>query len=367
MSAKPTIMLAGGGTGGHVYPGLALASELERQGSVAIRWVGTADRVEAWAVPAAGYPIDFLDVQFLKGRRGFARLAALLRLPKAFWDAFQLLRRHKPAAVVGLGGFVSGPVCLIAGLMGKKVYLLEQNAHAGLTNRVNGKVASRVFATFPESKQYFPPAKVEVLGNPIRRELLEEFQARPVRDPENGATEPLHILVVGGSQGSLTLNTQLPKQLKILAEEGLSFAVRHASGRGRVDEVAPGYAGASFPVDIPEYIDDMAAAYAWADLLVCRAGATTISELTSVGLPALYIPFPFAADDHQSANARSVVEAGGGWMLQDGELGELKGLTVLRDILRDPSGLERVAASARALGRANAGEAIAEQIWKDLR
>lgn len=366
MSAKPTVIMAGGGTGGHVYPGLALARELERQGDVQIRWVGTEDRVEAWAVPNAGYPIEFLDVQFLKGRRGLARLAALLRLPKAFWDAFRILRRHKPKAVVGLGGFVSGPLCLVAGLMRTKVYLLEQNAHAGLTNRVNGKVATKIFATFPESKQYFPPHKVEVLGNPIRRELLEAFEARAETTGGEQGEAPLRILVVGGSQGSLTLNTKLPKQFQALAQEGHTVEVRHASGRGRRDEVLPHYEEATFDVTVTEYIDDMAEAYAWADLLVCRAGATTISELTSVGLPALYIPFPFAADDHQTANARSVVEAGGGWMVADDRVGEREGLDTLRDILRDRGALERVAEHARALGRADAGEAIAAQIWKEM-
>lgn len=360
--SKHVILMAGGGTGGHVYPGIALAKELEHSGDVSIEWVGTHGRVESWAVPAAGYPIEYLDVQFLKGRRGLAMLKALLLLPKAFLDAWSLIRKKAPAAVIGLGGFVSGPVCLVAGLMGKKVYLLEQNAHAGLTNRVNGRVATRVFATFEASKAYFPAGKVTVSGNPIRRELLEQFDAAArVR-----AEGPVRILVVGGSQGSLTLNREVPKQLNALAAEGLQFELRHASGKGRRDEVAPHYEAAPYPVSVVEYIDDMAAAYAWADLLICRAGATTISELTAVGLPAVYVPFPFAADDHQTANAQAVVDAGGGWMLTDETLGQDHGLSTLRGIIRDLPGLERVAVRARALGRARAGEAIAQQILQDI-
>lgn len=366
MSDTPTVMMAGGGTGGHVYPGLALAKELERQGDVHVRWVGTEDRVEAWAVPAAGYPIEFLHVQFLKGRRGWKKLMALLLLPKAFWDAFRLLRRHRPKAVIGLGGFVSGPLCLVAGLTGRKVYLLEQNAHAGLTNRVNGKVATKVFATFPESEKHFKASKVVVHGNPIRRELLEEFQSKS-HDEAAVEARPIHILIVGGSQGSLTLNAHVPKHLRKLSEEGLDFRVRHASGRQRLEEVAPHYEGVSFDVDVVEYIDDMAAAYAWADVLVCRAGATTISELTALGLPALYVPFPFAADDHQRANAQSVVDAGGGWMIDDAAMASDQALELLGVILRDPDELQRVAVKARSLGRANAGEAIAAEIWRDLR
>lgn len=371
MGDKPTVMLAGGGTGGHVYPGIALARELERQGELHIRWVGTEGRVESWAVPHAGYPIDYLDVQFLKGRTGRDRLSALLRLPKALWDAFRLLRRHKPAAVVGLGGFVSGPICLVAGLMFKKVYLLEQNAHAGWTNRINGLVATKIFATFDASKKWFPEEKVEVLGNPIRRELLEEAtRAEQAREPLPIPHEELHVLVVGGSQGSLTLNGKLPPIFATLHQEGIGFCVKHASGKGRQDEVKPGYRDAGFDVEIVEYIDDMASAYAWADLLICRAGATTISEVTALGLPAVYVPFPFAADDHQTENARAVVAAEAGWMVTDDELDESKGLMVLRDAMTTMRDLEtrtRIIGNVRALARPLAGAQIAEKIWSDIR
>lgn len=366
MKNKPTILMAGGGTGGHVYPGIALARELQKQRDVEIRWIGTHDRVESWAVPHAGYPIEFLDVQFLKGKKGWARLAALARLPKALWDAFRLLRKHKPSAVIGLGGFVSGPICLVAGLLRKKVYLLEQNAHAGWTNRINGFVATRVFATFDASRQYFPEHKVEVLGNPIRPGLVESVHAKKSETAHAYEEKSLNILVVGGSQGSGTLNTQLPKQLRALYEEGLRFAVKHASGKNRAQEVIPQYENAGFSVEIIEYIDDMDEAYAWADLLICRAGATTVSELTAIGLPALYVPFPFAADDHQTANARSMVDADAGWMVTDQDLGRDEGLSLLREILRDRDALLRVSAHAKTLGRGNAGQVIATRILEDI-
>lgn len=359
-TAKDRVLMVGGGTGGHVYPGIALANELERIAPVEIEWVGTPGRVESWAVPKAGYPISYLDVDFLKGRRGLARIQALAKLPVALWDAWKLLRARKPAAVIGLGGFVSGPVCLVAGLMRRPVYLLEQNARPGITNRLNGKFARRVFATFEASKNYFAPSKVVVAGNPIRRELLEAYGASR-REANNEG--PVRVLVVGGSQGSLTLNREIPKRLQELSARGCEFEVRHASGKGRSDEVD--YAGASFPAQVVEYIDDMAAAFAWADLLVCRAGATTISELTAVGLPALYVPFPFAADDHQSANARAVVDAGAGWTLSDAELGEPTATDLLETIVGDRARLERVAVHARALGRADAGGAIAAQIVQE--
>lgn len=365
MNVKPTIMMAGGGTGGHVYPGIALARELQAQQELDIQWVGTRDRVESWAVPHAGYPIEYLDVQFLKGRKGLARLAALARLPKALWDAWKLLRKHKPSAVIGLGGFVSGPICLVAGILRKKVYLLEQNAHAGWTNRINGAVATRVFATFDASRAYFPDRKVEVLGNPIRPGLVESVQ-RQQTAAKTSAETPLRVLVVGGSQGSGTLNEKLPKQLITLHQEGLQFSVKHASGKGRAAEVEPHYQRAEFPVEIVEYIDDMDTAYAEADVLVCRAGATTVSELTAVGLPALYVPFPFAADDHQTANAQSMVDADAGWMVSDQDLGEIQGLEVLRAILCDRDALLRVGDNARQLGRPDAGRVIAARILEDI-
>lgn len=361
---KPTVLMVGGGTGGHVYPGIALAREIERLADVQIEWVGTPGRVESWAVPRAGYPIDYLDVEFIKGRRGMALLKALLRIPGALLNAWKLLRSKKPAAVIGLGGFVSGPVCMIAGLTGRNVYLLEQNARPGITNRLNGKVAKIIFATFDASKQWFSPSKVRVEGNPIRRELFEEAAAQ---DFSKDSTRPIRILVVGGSQGSLTLNREVPARLKEVAARGIEFEVRHASGKGRLDEVRPNYAGVSWPVDVVEYIDDMAAAYAWADMLICRAGATTISELTALGLPALYVPFPFAADDHQSANAQAVVDAGGGWKLTDQELSQPAAADLLAKILGDREELARVAVRAQGLGKGEAGANIAAQILADAR
>ena len=363
--SKPVILMAGGGTGGHVYPGVALARELEAQASVAIEWVGAPGRVESWAVPNAGYPITFLDVEFIKGRRGVALLKALARLPAALFRAWRLLRTRRPVAVVGLGGFVSGPVCLIAGLTGRRVYLLEQNARPGLTNRVNGRLARMVFATFEASRAWFPAGRVRVEGNPIRRELMDKVAEHAHDGSSSTTAAPIRVLVVGGSQGSLTLNREVPARLQELAGAGLQLEIRHASGKGRLAEVLPHYEGLPWPVEVVEYIDDMAAAYAWADLLICRAGATTISELTAVGLPALYVPFPFAADDHQRANARAVVDAGGGWMLSDEELASPEASRTFAEILGDREMLARVGLQARALGRVDAGPKIAAYILSE--
>lgn len=362
------IVMAGGGTGGHVYPGIALATELQRlDAELQVSWVGTEDRVESWAVPAAGYPIAYLPVTFLKGRRGFALLKALFALPLALWRAFRLVGRLKPDAVVGLGGFVSGPLCLAAALRGRKVFLLEQNARPGITNRLNARVARRIFATFEASKQHLPSGKVDVAGNPIRPELIEAFEGNADgREVDDTSARARRVLVFGGSQGSLTLNETIPPALRAVHEAGVPIEVRHASGKGRIGELSAGYTDVEFPVETEEYIEDMAAAYRWADLVICRAGATTISELTAVGLPALYVPFPYAADDHQAANAAEIVEAGGGWMLRDTELREGRAADLLADVLREPDVLAQAASAARAKGRPGAGGKIARSILEAL-
>lgn len=357
-----TILFAGGGTGGHVFPGLALAAELQRaRPDLAIEWVGTRGRVEERAVPAEGYPLHFIDVSFLKGRRGKALLKAVFALPKAGMEAVSLVRRLSPAAVIGLGGFVSGPVCVAAALLGIPVYLLEQNARPGITNRWVARVAEQIYATFPESRAWFPASRLTVAGNPIRPALLERAH-RPVAE----LTRPLHVLVVGGSQGARVLNERMPALALALTEAGVSAEYRHAAGRGHEESTRAAWQRSGMTAQVDAFIDDMSSAYAWADLLICRAGATTISELTALGIPALYVPFPQAADDHQTANARSVVDAGGGLMVSDAEFGGAACVTMLADLLKSPAALNAMSERARALGQPAAGARISEDILQRL-
>ena len=355
---RNTVILAGGGTGGHVYPGIALARELERQRpGIQIQWVGTEDRVEARAVPRAGYPIEFLDVAFLKGRSGAALVKAASRLPGAGVRAMGLVRRYNPLAVVGLGGFVSGPVCAAAATMGRPVFLLEQNARPGMTNRYVAKVAKRIYATFEESAEHFPTKKLVVAGNPVRRDLLDAV-TDSVRAPG-----PPRVLAFGGSQGALTINEGVPRVVQELVEQGVELEVKHASGRGAAESTRERYDAIGFPAEVLDYIDDMAAAYSWADLVLCRAGATTIAELTALGKPALFVPFPHAADDHQTANALAVVKAGGGVMVNDRDFRETdKATRLLGPLLRNPEVLERMGTAARGLGRPEAASTIATDI-----
>lgn len=357
-----TIVFAGGGTGGHVFPGLALAAELRRaHPALAIAWVGTRGRMEERAVPAEGYPLHFIDVSFLKGRRGKALLKAVFGLPKAGIEAVSLLRRLSPMAVIGLGGFVSGPVCMAAALLGVPVFLLEQNARPGITNRWVARVAAHVYATFPESQAWFPASRLTVAGNPIRPALLA--QAHRIGA---SSARPMRVLVVGGSQGARVLNERLPALAQSLAAAGVSVEYRHAAGRGHADSTRSAWQSAGMVAQVDAFIDDMASAYAWADLLICRAGATTISELTALGIPALYVPFPQAADDHQTANARSVVDAGGGLMVSDADFGGPACVTMLANLLLSPAALNTMSERARALGQPDAGTRISADILQRL-
>lgn len=353
----PTILFAGGGTGGHVYPGLALARELEllRPGAT-IRWVGTRDRVEARAVPRAGYELDTLDVAWLKGRRGLALARAAASLPGAGIAAMRLVRRIRPSVVIGLGGFVSGPVGLAAAAQRIPVVLLEQNARPGVTNRALAKVATRVYASFEASREWFPSGRVVVAGNPVRRELIEAAGQRTRRPG------PPRLLVFGGSQGARSINDNAPRIAAAIRASGLDIEVRHATGRGAEERVAAAYASVGVDARVDGYIDDMATAYTDADMALCRAGATTIAELTAIGLPALYVPFPHAADDHQTANARAIVEAGGGVMVRDDEMSTERPSRLLGSLLGMPEVLARMRAAARAMGRPDAGQEIARDL-----
>lgn len=357
-----TIVIAGGGTGGHVYPGLALAAELLAQDpSLTIRWIGSRGRIEERAVPRAGIAIEYLDVPFLKGRRGGALLKAVAGLPAAGVQAVAAVRRHRPAAVIGLGGFVSGPVGVAAKVMGVPLFLLEQNARPGITNRELARVATAVYASFDASLGFFAKEKALALGNPVRSDVIGAAERRTASP--DGA---VRVLVFGGSQGARSINENVPAILADVIRGGARLAIRHAAGAGNGDAVAGRYAGLGVEAAVTDYIDDMAGAYADTDFVVCRAGATTIAELTIIGLPALYVPFPFAADDHQTSNARAVVERGGGVMVSDAELSSDRPVRLLGELLRHPEVLARMGHAARSMGRPDSARDIASDILRRI-
>ena len=302
MSGRPILVMAGG-TGGHVYPALAVARALESH-SQDIVWLGTHRGLESTVIPAAGIDIEWISVKGLRRKGLIALVVAPFQLAWALLQSLIVILRRRPAAVLGMGGFVSGPGGLAAWLTRRPLVIHEQNAAAGLTNRLLARLARVVLQAFPGS--FNSSVHAETVGNPVREDI--SAVAAPA-DRFNDRQGPLRLLVLGGSQGALALNTTVPEALSKLPAQDRPL-VRHQCGKKTLAAAREAYEASAVEVDLVPFIDDMASAYAWADLAVCRAGALTVAELCAVGLPALFVPYPGAVDDHQTANARSMADAG---------------------------------------------------------
>jgi len=340
-----------GGTGGHVYPALAVARALQRE-SQEIVWLGTRAGLESRVVPAAGIELEWISVSGLRGKGLVTLLLAPFRLLLALSQALRLVIRHKPAAVLGMGGFASGPGGLAAWLLRRPLVIHEQNAIAGLTNRLLARLARVVLQAFPGS--FSNGVRAETVGNPVREDIAA-LDAPELRYADRDGA--VRLLVLGGSQGALALNRVVPAALALLPDE-LKPVVWHQAGERTLDRARAAYEEHDVEVRLQPFIEDMAEAYAWADLVVCRAGALTVAELSAVGLPAIFIPFPAAVDDHQTANARPLVDAGAAAILQEKEFdGEtLAGL--LRTWLTSRDDLLARARKARAMAHPDALQRI---------
>jgi len=308
------ILIMAGGTGGHVFPAIAVARELRAEGAD-ILWLGTRAGLEAEVVPRAGFELATVAIGGLRGK-GFLRWLSLpFRLAWAMLQSLQIILRFRPMAVLGMGGFAAGPGGLMTWLLRKPLLVHEQNAVAGLTNRWLAVLADRCMVAFPGAL----PARLhpQLIGNPVRAEIAALPEPA---DRMRGRTGPLRLLVLGGSQGAQALNETLPRVIAALPAAERP-QIRHQSGRAQAAAVERSYAGLGVKAEVQVFIDDMAAAYAWADLVVCRAGALTIAELTAAGIGALLVPFPQAVDDHQTRNAAYLVDTGAGLLLaQDSRL-----------------------------------------------
>lgn len=368
MSAdKPHLVVAGGGTGGHLFPGVAVAEAfLKRAPEGKVTFVGTARGIEARVIPGLGYPLELMEVPTLKGKGAFGALKGALQLPKSGFAARKLIKQLCPDVVVSVGGYAAGPVTMLASRMGVKTALMEQNSIPGLTNRTLGRVVDHAFLTFEQSATHFEGAcSYSIPGNPVRESFLTMRSRFRYEGPQEDG--PFRILIIGGSGGAGSFNSEIPKWLRSMGPQAARLEVRHQAGRGRADEARPGYEGFQGTVEVTEFIDDMAAAYRWCDLMICRAGASTIAEVLTLGLPAIYVPFPHAADDHQRANALSVVEAGAGVMLDDQELASDRARSLLLGFLNNPRALRNLAEKAHELGRPEAAEKIVDKIFEMIR
>ena len=335
-------LVMAGGTGGHIFPGLAVAEAL-RDKSWRVHWLGAPDSMEAQLVPPRGFAFETIAFSGVRGK-GFKALFLLpLRLLKAFWQSIQVVRRVKPDVVIGLGGYISFPAGMMSVLLGKPLVLHEQNSVAGMANRVLAGVADRVFTAFPGVMK-----KAKWVGNPLRPAFLQQPGPAERLTPRGG---PLRLLVVGGSLGARGLNETVPKALALIPAH-LRPAVIHQSGAKQIDELRANYAAAGVRAELTPFIEDTAQAYANADLIVCRAGASTVTEIAAVGAAAVFVPFPSAVDDHQTTNARFLVDAGGGWLVQQRDLRPEWLADLIQSTTREE--LIRRAAAARRMAKTSA-------------
>lgn len=342
-STRPLrVLIAGGGTGGHLFPGIALAEQVVGAGGQ-VRFVGTERGIEARVLPEEGWPLARIEVSGIKGRGLRGLIAGLLRLPRAWLQSRAIIREFAPDVVVGVGGYASGPIVATAWLMGKPTAILEQNSIPGITNRILGKLVRRVFASFPDARGRFAARKLVLAGNPIRKALLDKLAK--AREDAPQTEHPPRLFVFGGSQGARAINDALIRSASALADALPGLEIWHQTGNAELERTREGYAAAGMVeprVRVVPFIRDMSEPYAWCDLVVCRAGATSLAELAAVGCPALLIPFPHATDDHQTHNATSLVEAGGAIVIAERELSPDRLVAELTRLLGDREGLARM-------------------------
>lgn len=347
------ILIMAGGTGGHVFPALALA-RLLRERAFEVVWLGTERGLEARLIPAEGIVLERLSVAGLRGKGALAWLAAPFRLTVALLQALAVMRRHQPLVVVGLGGFVSGPGGVAAWLTRRPLVIHEQNAVAGFTNRILAHLARAVLEAFPDS--FGRDLHARLIGNPVRRDISA---VPPPRERFAGRTGPVRLLVFGGSQGAARLNAVVPFALARLSGS-IAFDVRHQAGERWLEEGRASYARAGVRADVRPFIEDMAEAYGWADLVICRAGALTVSELAAVGIGAVLVPFPGAVDDHQAHNAQYLVRENAAVVIADRELTAERLAAELERLCAGRGKLLAMAERARQLATPRAADELAE-------
>ena len=347
------ILVMAGGTGGHVFPGLSVANCLAEQ-SWQVHWLGTQERMEAQLVPKAGYAISFISVVGVRNNGVLRLLAAPFKIAKSIYQAHKVIKQFKPNVVIGLGGFASGPGGIAAWLNRVPLVLHEQNAVAGLTNKWLSRFAKRVFTGFANTfaNQSVESDKYAWVGNPVRAEFANVANRQHVNTP-------LNLLVVGGSLGAKVLNDTVPLALKGLSD----IQVRHQCGGGHLASVQSLYQQElkdDSVYQITEFIDDIPAAYEWADIVICRAGALTVAEVAAAGVPAIFVPLPHAVDDHQTKNAQTLVEVKGAYLMPQGEFSPESLAALLADCLQSPQVLIEMGKQAKKLARLDAAKQVAD-------
>jgi len=352
------VVIAGGGTGGHLYPGVAVARELlARRADAQISFAGTAKGIEARVVPREGFPLDVIRSGGLKGKSIADRARGASLLPASLLDAWRLVSARRPGLVIGVGGYSSGPVVLTASLRHIPTMLLEQNAVPGLTNRLLARVVDAAAVTFDQTTSYFG-SKAFVSGNPVRPEFLGGPQQESARDDQATVTR---VLVFGGSQGAHAINVAMVEAAQELAAGAADLRITHQTGERDVEMVRTAYRAAGLQADVEPFLYDMGRRLGSADVIVCRAGATTLAELTAAGRAAILIPLPTATDDHQRKNAEALAATGAAEMLLQGDLTGAALAGRILALARDGERRQRIAAAARALAKPDAAKLIVDR------
>ncbi len=342
-----TILIMAGGTGGHIFPALTVAEKMRERGWRVV-WLGNPEGMEARLVPQRGFDMVWVKFAALRGKGLLRKLLLPLNLLRGFWQAQQVIRQVQPNVVLGMGGYISFPGGMIAALLGKPLVLHEQNSVAGLANRVLAGVADRIATGFPEVL-----AKGVWAGNPVRPEIA---QIAPPAERFAGRDGALHLLVIGGSLGAQALNETVPQGMALLGENELPQIV-HQAGEKHIEALKANYAAVGVKAHCVSFIEDMAGAYEWADLVICRSGALTVAELAAAGVASILVPFPHAVDDHQTGNARFLVNVGGAFLLPQPELTP-EAIALIRNYSRGQ--LLEMAEKARSLARPDAADELAD-------
>ncbi len=349
------VIIAGGGTGGHLFPGIAIAEEfLRRDQASSVLFIGTKKGLEQRVLGNMGFNLHTLDVEGIKGRGITKALGALLKIPRSLIESYRLIRAFCPDIVIGVGGYASGPAVMAAYFMGIKTAIAEQNALPGITNKILGKFVDRIFVTFPETRKWFPEKKIVASGNPVRAAFLTG-----ICEAEKRAGK-FTLLIFGGSQGARGINTAVLDSLPYLTKIKDKLKIIHQTGSADVDSLSAHYRSHGMDADVLPFIMDMASAFRSADLIICRAGATSIAEITASGKAAILIPFPHAANDHQTKNAEALIKAGAAVTIRERDISGKILAESIEKFYRNPDLIREIEARSASLGNVRAAADIVD-------